>query len=109
MPENPNGRRARRPYGKCSREELRDAEVTANEFLTENCAQISDTLRAKVRFLEILIHRLSLKTTTFEDRLDYFARIGEIAVLIQDDAGGFFELASEPMVARILGTVTRKG
>lgn len=108
MPENPNVRRNRRPYGKCSREELRDAEVTASDFLNDNCAQIGDTLRAKARFLDILIQRISSKSISFEDRLDCFARISEIAVLIQEDADGFFELASEPMVARILGTVSRK-
>jgi hypothetical protein len=109
MPENPqNGRRARRPYGKCSRAELREAEVTASQFLKDNSTQIAGTLRAKARFLETLIQRVSLKTTSFEDRLDYFARIGEIAALIQDDADGFFELASQPVVARILATVAKE-
>jgi hypothetical protein len=93
------------PYGKWSREELHNAENTACQFLEENCLQIADTLRAKVKFLDTLIHRLSLKKTSFEDRLEYFARVSEIARLIEDDADGFFELASQPMIARILGTV----
>jgi hypothetical protein len=93
------------PYGKWSPEELHNAQKTACQFLEENCAQIAETLRAKVKFLETLIHRLSLKRTSFEDRLEYFARVSEIAKLIEDDADGFFELASQPMVARILGTV----
>jgi hypothetical protein len=93
------------PYGKWSPEELHNAQNTACQFLEENCAQIAETLRAKVKFLETLIHRLSLKRTCFEDRLEYFARVAEIARLIEDDADGFFELASQPMVARILGTV----
>ena len=94
-----------RPYGKWSPEELQKAESTACEFLEENSLQIADTMRAKVRFLETLLQRLSLKKTTFADRLDYLARISEIARLIEDDADGFFELASQPLVARILGTV----
>lgn len=97
-----------RHYGKWSREELRNAEATASQFLEENSVQIADTMRAKVRFLESLIQRISLKKTTFDDRLEYFARISEIAALIQADADGFFELASQPMVARILGTVPQK-
>ena len=98
----------KRPYGKWSREELQSAEATAREFLEENSAQIADTMRAKVKFLETLIHRLSLKKTSLEDRLEYFARVSEIARLIESDADGFFELASQPIVARILGTVPPK-
>ena len=97
-----------RQYGKWSKDELRRAETTASQFLEENSAQIADTMRAKARFLETLIQQISSKKTTFNDRLEYFARISEIAKLIQDDADGFFELASQPMVARILGTVPRK-
>src|SRR5438552_10677390 len=87
-----------RPYGKWSREELRNAEATASQFLDENCSQIAETMRAKVKFMETLIQRLSQKKTTFDDRLEYLARVSEIASLIQDDADGFFELASQPMV-----------
>jgi hypothetical protein len=97
-----------RHYGKWSREELRNAEATARQFLEENSVQIADTMRAKAKFLETLIQRVSLKKTTFEERLEYFARISEIARLIQDDADGFFELASQPVVARILSTVPPK-
>ena len=97
-----------RPYGKWSKEELRNAESTASRFLEENSAQIADTLRAKAKFLETLIQRLALKKTSFEDRLEYLARISEIATLIREDADGFFELASQPVVARILGTVPKK-
>jgi GAF domain-containing protein len=97
-----------RHYGKWSREELRNAEATARQFLEDNSAPIADTMRAKAKFLETLVHRISLKKTTFDERLDYFARISEIARLIQEDADGFFELASQPMVARILGTIPQK-
>jgi hypothetical protein len=97
-----------RHYGKWSKEQLRNAESTASHFLEENAAPIGDTLRAKAKFLETLIHRVSLKKTSFEERLDYFARISEVARLIQEDADGFFELASQPVVARILSNVPRK-
>ena len=99
MPEK-NG-----PDGRWSHEELRAAEATACQFLEDNSTDIADTLRAKVKFLEILIERLERKATHFEDRLEYFARVSEIARLIEDDANGFFELASQPVVARILATV----
>ncbi len=104
-PETPN---PDRHYGKWSRDELRKAEATASRFLAENSAPIADTMRAKARCLEALIQRLALKKTGFEDRLEYLARISEVARLIQEDADGFFELASQPVVARILGTVPRK-
>ena len=97
-----------RHYGNWSRDELRKAEATASQFLEENSSQIADTMRAKAKFLETLIQRISMKKTTFNDRLEYFARVSEIARLIQDDADGFFELASQPVVARILGTVPKK-
>ena len=95
-------------YGKWSREELRNAETTASRFLEENSGQIAETMRTKARFLETLIQRFSNPQAEFQERLEYFARISEIARLIEADANGFFELASQPMVARILGTVPRK-
>ncbi len=104
----PDSRRNPRPYGKWSRDELRGAESTACQFLQDNSSQIADTMRAKVNFLETLIRALALKQTTFEDRLDYLARVSEIAALIQEDADGFFELAAQPVVAQILRTVTVK-
>jgi hypothetical protein len=102
MPENP------RNYGRWTPEELRKAEATASQFLAENSTQIGDTMRAKAKFLETLIHRVSQPRTSFEDRLEYLARISEIAQLLQNDADGFFQLASQPVVARILGTVSKK-
>jgi len=103
MPDN------HKPYGKWTREELRTAEATAREFLHDNSSQIADTMRAKTKYLETLIHRVALPKTSFEDRLEYFARISEIAELIQNDADGFFALASQPVVARILKSVRRSG
>ena len=102
MPDND------RHYGKWSNQELLNAEATARQFLEDNSSQIADTMRAKVKFMETLIRRIALPKTEFQDRLDYLARISEIAQLIQDDADGFFELASQPMVARILGSVPQE-
>lgn len=97
-----------KPYGKWTREELRHAESTARQFLEDNGSQIADTMRAKAKYLETLIQRVGHPKTTFDDRLEYFARISEIAALIQEDADGFFKLASQPMVARILKGVQKK-
>jgi hypothetical protein len=99
MPED-NGQ-----YGNWSPEELRNAETTARKFLEDNSEQIGSTLRAKAKFLEALIERVSHRKTAFEDRLEYFARMSEIARMIGEEADGFFELASQPVVAQILGTV----
>jgi hypothetical protein len=98
-----------RNYSKWTQEQLHKAEATASQFLEENSSQIADTMRAKAKFLETLLYRLSLPKTTFEDRLEYLARISEISRMIEEDADGFFHLASQPMVARILGTVPKAG
>ena len=92
-------------YGKWSRDELRKAEATAKQFLEENGVQIADTLRTKVKYLDMLVHRLATRKGTLDERLDCFARIAEISQLLKDDAEGFFELASQPVVAQILNTV----
>jgi hypothetical protein len=97
-----------RQYGKWSREELFSAEAAACRFLEENSAQIAETMRTKARFLDSLIQRLSQRQTSFADRLECLARIGEVARLIQDDADGLFGLASQPAVARLLGTVPQE-
>src|SRR5689334_2446024 len=98
----------RKPFGKWTREELLGAESTAREFLQDNSGAIADTMRAKAKYLETLIQRVAHPKTTFDDRLEYFARISEIAALIQQDADGFFQLASQPVVARILKSVRQK-
>jgi len=95
-------------YGKWSKEELRKAEATAKQFLEDNGSQISDTLRTKVKYLDLLINRLATRKGSLDERLDCFARIAEIAQLLKDDAEGFFELASQPVVAQILNTVKAK-
>lgn len=90
------------PYSRWTQGELQKAEVTATRFLEDNSNQIAETLRAKVRFIEALIDRLGSKKTTLDQRLDCFARISEISDLLKEDADGFFSLASQPVVARIL-------
>ena len=96
-----------RNYGEWKPEELRKAEATASQFLAENGSQIAETIRAKARFLESLIQRLATPRASFDDRLEHLARISEIAQLIQEEADGFFHLASQPTVARILATVSK--
>jgi hypothetical protein len=88
-----------------TREELIKAESTASRFLEDNGAQIAETLHAKARFIELLIERVRSKKTPLDQRLDCFARISEIADLIKEDADGFFALASQPVVARILANL----
>lgn len=97
-----------RHYGKWSRDELRQAEATASQFLVENSTHIADTMRTKAKCLELLFQRLSNPQCGFDERLECFARVAEIAKLIEEDADGFFELASQPVVARILATVPKK-
>jgi len=97
-----------KPYGKWTAAELRTAETTARQFLEDNSSQIADTMRAKAKYLETLIQRVANPKTSFDDRLEYFARISEIAELIQQDADSFFALASQPVVARLLKTVKKK-
>lgn len=95
----------RNNYGKWSKEELRKAEATAKRFLEDNGNQISETLKTKVKYLNQLVNGLATRKCTLDERLDCFARIAEIAQLLKDDAEGFFELASQPVVAQILNTV----
>lgn len=92
-------------YGKWSKEKLRKAEATARQFLEENGSQISDTLRTKLKYLDLLVNRLANRKGSLDEKLDCFARIAEIADLLKEDAEGFFELASQPVVAQILNTV----
>jgi hypothetical protein len=92
-------------YGRWTNEELRKAQATARQFLEYNGTQISQTLRAKVRCLDILVNQLANRKVSLDERLDCFARISEVAQLLKDDAEGFFELASQPVVAQILNTV----
>jgi len=98
----------RRPnYGTWSSEELRRAESTASKFLQDHAPQISETFRVKMRCLETLLKRLNSKGVTLDQRLDCFARIAEISQMLKDEAEGFFELGSQPVVARVLAHMRR--
>ena len=54
----------RNNYGKWSKEELRKAEATAKQFLEDNGNQISETLRTKVKYLDVLVNRLATRRST---------------------------------------------
>ena len=95
-------------FARWSKEELRKAEATASQFLEDNSAQIAETLRSKVRYMETLIQCLTSKGTGLDERLECFAHISEIADLLREDTDGFFALASQPLVARILASVKLK-
>jgi hypothetical protein len=94
-------------YAKWSEPELRRAESVADTFLQENSEQIHESLEAKVSTLDDLVKGLRQRRMTFDQRLDCFARIAEVSRALQDDAEGFFGLASEPVVARLLAEVER--
>jgi hypothetical protein len=96
-------------YSHWTDQELKHAEVTADQFLRDNATQIIETLKAKLNFLEFLIQRLDQRNASLNHRLDCFARIAEISQFIKDDAQGFFELASQPIVARLLQGVENSG
>ena len=87
-----------RHYGQWSKEELHQAEAAAVQFLEENSARIAETMQAKAGFLQELIRLLARKEIVFEERLEHFARASEVARLIQADADGFFDLASQPQL-----------
>ena len=89
-------------YSKWSEQALRRAEWEAERFLTENEEQIRENLEAKVGLLDGLVKRLGGGEMSLDQRLDCFARIAEAAGSLHEDAKGFFSLASEPVVARLL-------
>jgi hypothetical protein len=93
-------------YAKWSEQELRKAVSMADRFLLENGDQIHENFRSKVDALDELIESLHEGDLTFDERLDCFARIAEVSRTLQEDAQGFFGLASEPVVARILADVS---
>jgi len=99
--------RATNDYSQWSEPALRRAESEADRFLNENQAQILENLEAKVAALEGLVGRLSRRQMSLDERLDCFARIAEAARALEEDARGFFSLASEPVVARLLSTSRR--
>jgi hypothetical protein len=95
-------------YAKWSERELRQAESVAGRFLRENVDTIGESLRVKVGRLDGLVERLRHPQLSLDERLHIFAGIEEIARTLQQDAQGFFRMASEPVVARILAQVEPK-
>jgi hypothetical protein len=95
-------------YAKWSERELRRAESVAARFLEENGEPIGDNFHAKVDELAALAKHVRGQRLSLDERLHAFARIAEIARALEDDARGFFHMASEPVVARILAQVESK-
>ena len=95
-------------YAKWSEPELRRAESVAAQFLEENGDPIGENFRAKLDELAELANLIRHPRLSLDERLHAFARIAEIARALQDDAQGFFHMASEPVVARILAQVENK-
>ena len=95
-------------YAKWNEQELRRAESVAGGFLRQNEQQIRENFEAKVKTLDQLLESLTERDMTLDQRLDCFARIAEVSRALQQDAEGFFSLASEPVVARLLAKVESK-
>ena len=98
----------RNNYAKWSEQELRRAESVAGRFLRQNEEQIRENFAAKVKTLDEFVESLTERDMTLDQRLDCFARIAEVSRALQQDAEGFFSLASEPVVARLLVNVESK-
>lgn len=87
--------------------ELRRAESVAGAFLEENRDPIRESFALKVHELDDLVKSLC-SPLPLDERLNRFAHIAETARSLEEDAKGFFCLASEPLVARILAEVAGK-
>ena len=95
-------------YAKWSDQELRNAVSVADRFLLENGDQIHENFPAKVDALDDLIESPHEGDLTLDERLDCYARIAEVSGALAEDAQGFFGLASEPVVARLLANGKRQ-
>lgn len=82
--------------------ELARAEVTAGQFLNDNQVTISVVFARQCAILQRLIAMLGHGNLSLDEQLDCFARIGELADGLQRSANGFFNLGSQPLVARML-------
>jgi hypothetical protein len=89
-------------YSQWTGAELRRAETTASQFLAEKQQDISRAFSSQCAALETLVAMLRNADLTLEEKRDCFARIAEVSEGIQDCAKGFFELGSQPLVARVL-------
>jgi hypothetical protein len=91
-------------YAQWTAEELKRAEATAARFLAEHNLQIYETFRTQWRILGTLIENLKAPNLLMDDRVNCFAQISEIARMMEQDAQGFFDLSSQPAVARLLAS-----
>jgi hypothetical protein len=91
-------------YSRWSDAELARANVTAEQFLTQNRNEISSVLSRQRGILDILLALLQSPNLSLEERLDCFARIAETAESMRECANGFFELGAQPLVARTVET-----
>ena len=82
--------------------ELVRAERTAATFLSRNHMAIYQAFARQGAVLGKLVAVLKQEDLSLEQRLDCFARIAEVSKGVEDCANGFFELGSEPLVARVL-------
>ena len=89
-------------YSTWSGAELARAESTAEQFLSQNHIAIWHSFARQGAVLERLVALLKREDLSMEQRLDCFARIAEVSEGVQDCANGFFELGSQPVVARML-------
>jgi hypothetical protein len=89
-------------FSKWTGSELARAEATAEQFLSEHQLSISQVFARQCVILQRMVALLGVDNLTLEERLDCFARIGEVADGMQRSANGFFNLGSQPLVARML-------
>lgn len=89
-------------YSQWTAAELARAEATACEFLSQNSSKISQVLGRQCDVLDGLVAVLKNPNLTIEQRLDCLARIADASEGLQNAANGFFELGSQPLVARVL-------
>ena len=92
-------------YSGWSGTELLRAGNTAAEFISENHLAIWQSFARQGAVLGRLVNVLKRADLTIEERLDCFARIAEVSQGIDDSASGFFDLGSQPVVARVLADV----
>jgi hypothetical protein len=87
-------------YSRWSDAELAQANITAEQFLTQYQNEISNVLSRQRGILDVLLALLQRRDLSLEERLDCFARIAETADSMRECANGFFELGAQPLVAR---------
>jgi hypothetical protein len=92
-------------YSRWSGAELVRAENAAGEFLSGNHVAICRCFEQQGAVLDRLFAILKQTDLTLQQRLVCFARIAEVSEGMQVCAKGFFDLGSQPVVARVLAEV----